>query len=491
MSVRPLAFVLLLGLPTLALAVDVPLAGKQLDLRARGPVAGKRTARIVLADPALAAPLPDPTLGAALILNAGAADGQCRAEIALDPANWRAIGGDGPNKGWRYQVAAPGTQGVRRIVVRPGLLTVTARGAGWPCDLQAATQRLPASVVLRVGAQRYCAAFGAPARRNEQGRLAVRDAAAPAGCPETDVTLANLNLLHGLFCPGSTMRCRLADRVDLLFQHLVAVGCPDFVTLQEIWPPAVPLIEAKLAATCPFPYSSLYIPATVDDEMILTRYPIVDFEQRYLLLDFRRVLFARVDHPIGPVDLFVTHLASGSDMAQSPCGPDCPSECVTAGAATVRQCQGVQMANFIEERHDVATPALAAGDFNESPGTFVYDQFVGRGWTDTYLAAGNPECDPDTGVGCTSGRIDNNLTHLESPVANVDERIDYIFLIPPGAGSLCGAAIDTGADADGDGTATRIFADDPNPFAPICGPAPDPICWPSDHEGAQLDLNCG
>jgi len=39
--------------------------------------------------------------------------------------------------------------------------------------------------------------------------------------------------------------------------------------------------------------------------------------------------------------------------------------------------------------------------------------------------------------------------------------------------------------------ATRIFADDPNPFAPTCGPAPDAICWPSDHEGAQVDLNCG
>ncbi|HYR95310.1 MAG TPA: hypothetical protein VEM57_01185 [Candidatus Binatus sp.] len=45
--------------------------------------------------------------------------------------------------------------------------------------------------------------------------------------------------------------------------------------------------------------------------------------------------------------------------------------------------------------------------------------------------------------------------------------------------------------ADGDATATRIFADDPNPFAPACGPLPDPICWPSDHEGAELDLNCG
>ena len=24
-----------------------------------------------------------------------------------------------------------------------------------------------------------------------------------------------------------------------------------------------------------------------------------------------------------------------------------------------------------------------------------------------------------------------------------------------------------------------------------CGPLPDPICWPSDHEGNIADLNCG
>ena len=90
-------------------------------------------------------------------------------------------------------------------------------------------------------------------------------------------------------------------------------------------------------------------------------------------------------------------------------------------------------------------------------------------------------------TGCTSGRQDENLSQLESPLSNESERIDYIFLVPPGPGSLCAAAIDSGADDDGDGTATRIFADDPNPFAPTCGPEPAPICWPSDHEGAELD----
>jgi endonuclease/exonuclease/phosphatase family metal-dependent hydrolase len=213
----------------------------------------------------------------------------------------------------------------------------------------------------------------------------------------------------------------------------------------------------------------------------------------FLYPGFRRVLFARIDHPTGLLDVFSTHLASGSDGAQNACGltAPCPAECAAAGAPTVRTCQAVQMAQFVESRHDVPGPAVIMGDFNDPPGSFVYEQFVGRGWTDAYLAAGNPECDDATGVGCTSGRIDDELTHLELPASNEVERIDFIFVVPPQSGSACVGHIDSGNDADGDGVATKIFADDPNPFAPTCGPAPAAICWPSDHEGMQLDLNCG
>jgi hypothetical protein len=84
-----------------------------------------------------------------------------------------------------------------------------------------------------------------------------------------------------------------------------------------------------------------------------------------------------------------------------------------------------------------------------------------------------------------------SLAQLESTAGNEVERIDFAFLVPPGAGSLCTPTLDPATDDDGDGTATRIFADLPNPFAPACGPLPDPICWPSDHEGAELDLDCG
>ena len=39
-------------------------------------------------------------------------------------------------------------------------------------------------------------------------------------------------------------------------------------------------------------------------------------------------------------------------------------------------------------------------------------------------------------------------------------------------------------------TTTGLFASEPNPFASACGPAPPPICWPSDHAGTALNLSC-
>jgi endonuclease/exonuclease/phosphatase family metal-dependent hydrolase len=485
------ALCLAVALPVLAVAADVPVAGHKLALRASSSTARKRNAAITIKDPAVAAPLPDPTLGASLVVNGGAADGQCRAEIALDPSRWRPIGGNGATRGYRYAAPAPGTQGVRSIVLRPGRLIVKARGTGWPCDLSAATEREPVSVVLRVAGTRYCAAFG-PGQRNTARRFVAGTSTAPAACPETDATGAFLNILHGIFCPVPTAACRLSERVDLLFQWVAAAGCPDVVTLTEVSTRAVPLIESHLASACPFPYQSVLVSQFgVDDHMLLTRYPATSTDSHLLYKDFRHVLFVRIDHPLGPLDVFTTHLASGSDGANNPCAGDCPPECVAAGATTVRQCQGVQLADYVALRHDVATPALVSGDFNQDPTSFVYAHVVARGWTDTYLAAGNPECNPGTGIGCTSGRADEDLSDMESPASNESERIDYFFLVPPGPGSLCTPIIDSGADADGDGTATRIFADDPNPFAPTCGPAPDPICWPSDHEGAQVDLDCG
>jgi endonuclease/exonuclease/phosphatase family metal-dependent hydrolase len=486
-----IAAAFILVAPGLAARTDIPVAGRQLSLGVRLTDPPHRRAAVVLHDAAIAPPFADPSTGATLRIASGAAAGQCNVEIALDPAKWSAIGGNGERFGYLYRDAAPGTEGVRRAVIRPGQIAFSARGAAWPCDLAASTQRAPVTVELYVAQRRYCGSFAALAR-NRPGRVLGLPAVAPEACTDSDLTAANLNVLHGVLCPRASRQCRLTDRIPLLFQWIVASGCPDVVTLQEVSTQVAALVREQAASACPFPYTIVHQRSLlgIDDEMILTRYPAAAYEVVPLYRDFRHLLHARLDHPMGAIDVFTTHLASSSDQAEDPCGEDCPADCFAAGAATVRDCQAVQVADLVRRLHDVTTPALVTGDFNDSPGSFVYTHLVSQGWTDAYLAAGNPECDAATGVGCTSGREDEALDGLESPESNQVERIDYIFLVPPAPGSVCAASVDTPDDADGDGTPTRIFADDPNPFAPRCGPAPDPICWPSDHEGVVADVNC-
>jgi endonuclease/exonuclease/phosphatase family metal-dependent hydrolase len=315
-----------------------------------------------------------------------------------------------------------------------------------------------------------------------------------------DLTVVQFNTLHGLSGQGclATENCRLPDRIALLFQSLAHSGCPDIVTLQETWQGAgdsttgsVPLMMQHLQNTCPFSYQLVQgrILLHRDDETVLTRYPVLETDQLTLEGNFRHVFWVRIDHPLGPIDVFTTHLASSSDGADTPCdaASHCSVDCLAAGAATRRDCQAVQVAAFVEARHDIDTPAVIAGDFNDSPGSFVYETFTGRDWKDAYLAAGNPECDPVTGAGCTSGRQDESLVDLESPASNEFERIDFVFLIPPRRGFPCRMRLDPAADRDGDGAATRLFPTGPEPG---CGPAPAPICWPSDHMGVEIDLAC-
>ncbi len=334
------------------------------------------------------------------------------------------------------------------------------------------------------------------------GILSLLAASLPSsGRADPDLTVANLNVLHGVICPAASDRCRLSDRMDLMFQWIEDAGCPDVVTLQEVSTfgnSVLAAVNARYPTACGGQYTQLFLPhSIIDEEMILTRYPVLDSALLVLHGDpalQRHVLHGRIDHPKGPIDIFTTHLASGSDNANGACASPCPAECVSAGAATNRQCQAVQLANWVALRHTSPTPAIVTGDMNAAPGSFEYDHLVvTSGYTDTYLAAGMPECVPATGVGCTSGREDANLSQLESSASNEDRRIDFTFLVSPPAGSSCNLAIEGPGDLDADGTTTRIFSDDPNPFAPGCGPAPDAICWPSDHEGSELDLeisNC-
>jgi endonuclease/exonuclease/phosphatase family metal-dependent hydrolase len=472
-----------------AAALDVPVAGKRLTMRG----APRRQLRVELRDGRIAAPFVAPTAGALLTLNGGAAPGQCYLEMPL-VGRWRPLRGDGELHGWKWKGPEAGAPGLTQVLVRPGRVLIQGKGTALPCALGASAERLPVTVTLTLGALRWCSSFGGSVRTNRPGRLAAHDALPPAACPRTDARVATLNVLHGLFCPEPTpdRKCRYTDRIALLGAWIVARGCPDVVTLQEIWQPQAPLVESLLAGICPFSYEVVYpLVNRVDDAIVLSRYAVAGFAVQKLYGGFRHAVHVRIDHPLGPLDVFTTHLASESDGGSQPCGAlgACPAECVRDGAATVRDCQATQLAAWVATVHgELPIPAFVTGDFNSSPGSFVYTRFTDRGLVDTYLAAGNPECEPATRVGCTSGRQDEDLSQLEDPSRNEHERIDFLFEIPPAA-RRC--QLDGPDDPDHDGTGTRLFADQPNPFAPTCGPAPAAICWPSDHLGAEADLDCG
>jgi endonuclease/exonuclease/phosphatase family metal-dependent hydrolase len=375
--------------------------------------------------------------------------------------------------------------------------------------------------------------------------LALILSAGPARATEKDesedkqtIEVVNLNILSGIACdppfPDDGNQCRVRDRITLLIQHIAAAGCPDLVTLQEnvtnkftlrmtdtgeivvVGPLTNTVTQIKkalpsLAAVCGFTYGVVFDPTarrpsaldpSIAEELILTRYPVLASEvlplySPFVPFFFRHVLYARIDHAAGPIDVFTTHLASNSDLGSRPCGlnalpppfesPACPAECV-AFSDTVRECQARQLIAFIEKKHDVPEPAIITGDFNAEPGSEEYNAFIKRGWLDSHLEAGNPECDPTTGENCTAGRIDDDLTDLESPKLNQVERIDFIFVVPPRPDSTCPGVIQT-SDHPGM-TSPGLFAAKPNPFAPACGAAPLPICWPSDHSGTALNLSC-
>jgi hypothetical protein len=69
---------------------------------------------------------------------------------------------------------------------------------------------------------------------------------------------------------------------------------------------------------------------------------------------------------------------------------------------------------------------------------------------------------------------------LENSDLNVDERSDYIFVVPANPELRC-TLQEKG---------TGLFAAQPNPFEDEqCGPS-GPICWASDHNGTRASLSC-
>ena len=107
------------------------------------------------------------------------------------------------------------------------------------------------------------------------------------------------------------------------------------------------------------------------------------------------VLGATAATPWGDVRVYVTHLTNGD--------------------SAINQGQAADLAAFVEQSG--GGPALVAGDFNA---TEDEPQIQALGWIDTYRAA-NPA---DPGWTCCVDDLS------AGPGEPLEERIDYLFLVP-------------------------------------------------------------
>jgi Endonuclease/Exonuclease/phosphatase family len=281
--------------------------------------------------------------------------------------------------------------------------------------------------------------------------------------------------------PTETNQCAAPDRVDLLARELEDAGCPEVVGLQEISRPLYDLIEKKARTLCHGRYELVFGPPKgIDTELVLTSLPVTSQKVEKLFGNFRTASHVRLESDLGPVSLVVTHQDGDPDSGVSaPCADHCPPVCPST--IPVFECQTVAAAKLADGKTDKGTLRILMGDFNVTPASQRYQHLVADGWLDAYFDAGNPECDPATGTGCTSGRDDKSLARLQDPTNGENERIDFIFVKPA---SGCRPSFDPPDDANGNGVGTALFAGRP------AVEGPGGLAWPSDHIGVSMDLSC-
>jgi len=163
--------------------VDQPLAGDELLLRDDARRPAKRRALVLSKDVALTLDFPgsagDPTVdGAWLALTA--APGVVLTQ-ELPAAGWRVVGKPASPKGYRYDDQRGVFGPVTSVLAKARkLIKITAKGDGLALSL--AEDPRPVDVELRLGARRYCLAFGGTAKLTPGTKLLAKGSAPPATC---------------------------------------------------------------------------------------------------------------------------------------------------------------------------------------------------------------------------------------------------------------------------------------------------------------------
>ena len=267
---------------------------------------------------------------------------------------------------------------------------------------------------------------------------------------ETRVRIATWNL-WGRYGPWE-------QRLPAILATLRKVDA-DILALQEVWEDDERSQTHEIARV--LGYRSAMFVANLERDgarsgnAILARWPVAQNEFRVLPRtagearddenEERLVLFAEVDGPRGPIQVFCAHLSWRDDHS------------------AVRQAQVAEVCALVRSKRPRWFPAVLCGDLNSEPHSDEMRMLTGLAavpvpgvvFRDAWVAAGND------GPGHTA----SNTNPFIAGLLDRDKRIDYVLVGTPKLGGA------------GHVLATRIFGD-----------RPVDKMWPSDHFGVVAEL---
>ena len=240
-------------------------------------------------------------------------------------------------------------------------------------------------------------------------RVGAQVTGCPDGCATTGergdgpLRVMSLNVLHG-FPRFEHVEARLGLIADEIRRQDA-----DIVCLQEV-PWTLRLGNAAEHLVGRTGLNHLYLRANgnrwailfEEGEAILSRYPLRDasfaeLEPRAGLFEHRAVLQATAMTPWGSVRVFATHLTNGD--------------------AEINRAQAASLGAFVAAQGEGL--AIVAGDFNATEDAPQIQALAGQ-WLDAY-----PVVHPgDEGLTCCIGDVS------QGPEQRLEERIDYVFLVP-------------------------------------------------------------
>ena len=269
----------------------------------------------------------------------------------------------------------------------------------------------------------------------------------PQGCAaapprqEGPLRVLSLNMLHGF--PSFE---HLDDRLDLIAAEIGRLD-PDIVCLQEVpwhWGSAAQELAGRtgLNHLTMRANGNRWAILFEEGEAILSRYPLRDaaatgLAPRAGFFEHRVAFQATAATPWGDLRIVSIHL--------------------THGDPEVNEAQAASLIAFVKDNASGGAPAIVAGDFNARQDSPQIQALLAEGWIDTFRAS-HPD---DPGATCC-------IDDLTDPGQSLDQRIDYIFLVP-GDGSLSV-------------TGSRVVFDQPAQTG-------DGWLWPSDHAGLLTTLS--